>query len=1184
MGRSIGGKIVLEGAAKYNADLKDISSNLNRLHSEMKLNTEQFKDSRNTTEALSDKSRILSEQYEQAARKVKVYTDYLNETRDAERRTREGLENYKDKLAEAEFSLKEMTVTGRASNDEIAKQRELISELKTKVGDSENAVNSFTLKENQLEAALNNAKAEEIQFGNELRTVSGQLEEAKGNAEGCATSIDKYGNSVSEADKNTGNISNSLIKLQENYAFKQLSEGAKKLLDEMIECAGVAEQFEYSMAKVQSIARVSDPELNTMSEDIRRLGAEMGYSASEISEAVYQAISASVDAADAMSFVKDATTLARAGFTDTTTAVDVMTTALNAYGAEANSTEHIMDALITTQNLGKTTVAELAQSMGTVIPTAAAYNVSLDQLSASYTILTKNGINTANATTYISGMLTELADSGSTVAKILKEKTGKTFGQLTADGMSLGDVMDILKNSVDGDSEAFANLWGNVRAGRGALSIANAGSTEFNKTLTALKNSTGAAREAFETMADTAEMTNQRFSASVENLKIAVGESLSPTLQFLEKIGIGILNVVTEFVEENPLLITALTGAAVTVTTVTAAIAAYNVAMAIANALSQNYAAIAGALAAGAVMGLTVGAISAATAVSDLNDEFKRFISEADAVIEKTEAMAESGHESVEATETEREYIDALIGELDELNNKEELSAREKERVRQIVQELNSRYEGLNWTIDETTGKLSQQNTEWQQNIKNLRDAAYAAAIQDKLTDMYRQQAEAAEKVWEIENKRSILQSELDPKLEEYNRLMAVANTNFSEYYELFNDLDGELQEADIWEYVDAFKELTEEQQKAYLAAVENGGSVVTAAMADAEVLFFETEELTKKIEILNEEYGEATDARDANAESIQNLETYLHEELGLEDELVVSNEELADSYTELSEEEQEALQKMREAAEESVKGQVSLFEELKTSSDLSLEQMRNNFASQAESYAKYSENVAAAMKYMESEGSPAANALLQSVIDMGMNGAGYLDLLVEAAQSGSEEWNEAVEEFANSAIEGERATEQWEEYALRYGEGADRVELMLDEHGTNIQLLKEEQNAEELRLATENTDNILTQTNRMITDSTQAIRTGTPLVTAATREMFVEVKKTATESLGIDASGTSRFFYDMGRDGIDGSLAAGIKSGTGMIAGAINEAVNKAIGAASARLDDIASALDAAIGGAIGG
>ena len=63
--------------------------------------------------------------------------------------------------------------------------------------------------------------------------------------------------------------------------------------------------------------------------------------------------------------------------------------------------------LIQTQNLGKTTVAELSSSMGKVIPTANAYHVQLDQLCAGYAKMTANGVATAESTTYMNSMLND---------------------------------------------------------------------------------------------------------------------------------------------------------------------------------------------------------------------------------------------------------------------------------------------------------------------------------------------------------------------------------------------------------------------------------------------------------------------------------------------------------------------------------------------------------------------------------------------------------------------------------------------------------------------------------------------------------------------------------------------------------------------------------------------------------
>ena len=128
----------------------------------------------------------------------------------------------------------------------------------------------------------------------------------------------------------------------------------------------------------------------------------------------------------------------------------------------ADQATHVSDVLLTTQNLGKTSVDELSASMGKVIPLAAAYGVSVENLSSGLAVMTANGIATAEATTYTKSMLNELGDSGSTVGKILQKQTGKSFAQLNAEGKSLGDVLQILYNSVGGNSTAFAGLWSSV--------------------------------------------------------------------------------------------------------------------------------------------------------------------------------------------------------------------------------------------------------------------------------------------------------------------------------------------------------------------------------------------------------------------------------------------------------------------------------------------------------------------------------------------------------------------------------------------------------------------------------------------------------------------------------------------------------------------------------------------------
>lgn len=291
-----------------------------------------------------------------------------------------------------------------------------------------------------------------------------------------------------------------------------------------------AMEYQTQYAKVKTLL-ADNTDYDAYSKAILKASTETGIATENLTETVYQAISASVDQADAIQFAGTAAKLAKGGFSDSATAVDVLTTALNAYGKESGLTaESVSDLLITTQNLGKTTVNELAGSIGKVIPVAKTYGVSMDNLTTSYAILTKNGISTAESTTYLRSMMNELGKTSSGVSKMLVSKTGKNFAQLQADGKNLYDVIDMLSESVNGDSTAFANLWSNQRAGMGALALLNAGSEEYSKTLDAMAQSGGAAAKAAGTMGDTYASAKAKIDNAMANMQIAVGNKLAPIL------------------------------------------------------------------------------------------------------------------------------------------------------------------------------------------------------------------------------------------------------------------------------------------------------------------------------------------------------------------------------------------------------------------------------------------------------------------------------------------------------------------------------------------------------------------------------------------------------------------------------------------------------------------------------
>lgn len=309
--------------------------------------------------------------------------------------------------------------------------------------------------------------------------------------------------------------------------------------------------FESAMAKVGTIADTTKVPLESLSSQVLQVSGNMHIGANEIAEAAYQAISAGQDTGNAVAFAGQASMLATAGFTSTTSAVDILTTALNAYGKGADEAGHVSDVLLTTQNLGKTSVDELAGSMGRVIPLAAAYNVSLENLSSGLAIMTANGIATAEASTYTKSMLNELGDTGSAVGKILQQQTGKSFAELNADGKSLGDVLQVLYDSVGGNATEFAALWRSVEAGTGALSLASTGADKFNGVLQQMQADSNLTQTAYDTMTDTMAYKLDGVKTNAQNLGAALFDAVSGRLGEGVALAGGYLQTLSESVQQN---------------------------------------------------------------------------------------------------------------------------------------------------------------------------------------------------------------------------------------------------------------------------------------------------------------------------------------------------------------------------------------------------------------------------------------------------------------------------------------------------------------------------------------------------------------------------------------------------------------------------------------------------------
>lgn len=298
-----------------------------------------------------------------------------------------------------------------------------------------------------------------------------------------------------------------------------------------------ASDFEDAMAKVSTLADTTQVSMKDLRAGILDISSATGVAATEISGSVYDALSAGVDTADVLEYVKTNVMLTKAGFTEMGTAVDATSTVLNAYGDAAFEVSKIGDILVKTQDEGKISVDELGKNLGRVIPTASSLGVNIDQLGAAYAIMTAKGQNANIATTNLNSLLVELGKTGSKSDKALREMTGKSFREMVSEGKSVGDVLALLEEHADKSGLALSDMFGSVTAGSAALTLLSDGADAFNGKVDVMNDATGAMATNVEKLLTPSEKMSIAFN-QIKNEGIEMGTMLLPALEKLAD-GIG---------------------------------------------------------------------------------------------------------------------------------------------------------------------------------------------------------------------------------------------------------------------------------------------------------------------------------------------------------------------------------------------------------------------------------------------------------------------------------------------------------------------------------------------------------------------------------------------------------------------------------------------------------------------
>lgn len=281
-----------------------------------------------------------------------------------------------------------------------------------------------------------------------------------------------------------------------------------------------------------SVAVDTDNLKNKMTE----LAISTGSSSEEIGEALYNALSAGVEATEdmgtALSFVEKSIKTSKAGFADLASTVTATASVLNSYGMATKEADRVQGILLQTQNLGITTVAELSSTLAQVVPTASAFGVSFEQVGASLATMTAQGTKTAQATTSLNALLAELGKSGMKGAENLKkagEYAGvgaKGFKELIDEGYTISDILQLLEKYAKANNMSLVDMFGSIEAGKASLQLASNEGEKFNDSLAKMSDTAGLVDQGFSTVLSNAD----RLKNSFNELKKIIGNEFAPAV------------------------------------------------------------------------------------------------------------------------------------------------------------------------------------------------------------------------------------------------------------------------------------------------------------------------------------------------------------------------------------------------------------------------------------------------------------------------------------------------------------------------------------------------------------------------------------------------------------------------------------------------------------------------------
>ena len=306
-----------------------------------------------------------------------------------------------------------------------------------------------------------------------------------------------------------------------------------------------AAEFQKQMSNVATLLDGDvNKRVNELGKELIKVSNTSGVTTADLTDGLYQVISAFGDSAEASKQLEIAAKAAKAGNATTTDAINMLSAVTKGYGDTcAEAQQKAADLAFQTVKLGQTSFPELAASMGKVIPLAATMGVKQEELFGAMATLTGVTGGTAEVTTQLRGAVQGFLQPTKDMISVINQ-LGYANGQEMIKANGLQTSLEMLKVAVGNNEIAFASLFGSVEAKNAVLALTGAQADAFTQKTKAMYEASGIATKAFKAQTDNVEDLEKMVKNLGDNALTQLGmvilpivkvtlEAILPILQFL---------------------------------------------------------------------------------------------------------------------------------------------------------------------------------------------------------------------------------------------------------------------------------------------------------------------------------------------------------------------------------------------------------------------------------------------------------------------------------------------------------------------------------------------------------------------------------------------------------------------------------------------------------------------------